>query len=656
MDKENNAQNTADRKQGGKKHMSRKKRAALRRKRIRRAVIAVCVLILLTLAAIFYLNNAVIGGRIYPLSVQTIDLRGSGLTDVNAVARMSGLKEVLLGGNGITDVSRLSRLTECEYIDLTDNPIDAESYETLRKALPDCLILCEAANDTVKEMALGGYPLPDVQVLARVFASHTALETVDLRGSGLTQEQIDALCAQFEQINFIYQADGTSDTVVLNLDSAAEAADALSAVSDAAHVTLTGCGFTPDEYRALRAAFPETEIDCLISLCGQTILSSAQHIDLSGCTADEHLQEDLSVFTSLRTLTLGEMLPSEAVQIEASLMPEKLSYRYNGIEISPELTQIDLRGAEGFSAQELKVLLSVLPRLESVTMDAPSDQEMFDVMAMYQKRVRFLYEISAFGQNFGGSETHIDLGGAVTDEDMSELTALLNALPALEKVDMFESRLSKENMDMLFDGYPQIFFGWTFEMCEGKYVVRTDITAFSTQIGQPVNYYTEEHLEQLRYCKDLQALDLGHNNIKNIDFLYNFPKLKVLILVDNKFSDITPIASLIELEYLEIFMNNAIRDFTPLQNLPLRHLNICFCGDKDNKVTADVFMGITTLERFWASRTYFDKSEGQRMREALPDCTVSVTYGESTGDGWRSGKEYPVIVRMFETGVYEPIP
>ena len=67
-------------------------------------------------------------------------------------------------------------------------------------------------------------------------------------------------------------------------------------------------------------------------------------------------------------------------------------------------------------------------------------------------------------------------------------------------------------------------------------------------------------------------------------------------------------------------------------------------------------MQITTLERFWASRTYFDKEEGQRLSKALPDCTVSVTYGESTGDGWRRGAIYPVIVRMFETGVYEPLP
>jgi hypothetical protein len=152
------------------------------------------------------------------------------------------------------------------------------------------------------------------------------------------------------------------------------------------------------------------------------------------------------------------------------------------------------------------------------------------------------------------------------------------------------------------------------------------------------------------------ALDLGHNNISNIDFLYSFPKLKVLILADNKFSDITPIASLTELEYLELFMNNAVRDFTHLLELPLEHLNICFCGDKENQITADLFMGMTTLKRFWASRSYFDKKEGQRLAKALPKCTVSVTYGESTGDGWRRGEPYQTLERMFETGVYEELP
>ena len=52
--------------------------------------------------------------------------------------------------------------------------------------------------------------------------------------------------------------------------------------------------------------------------------------------------------------------------------------------------------------------------------------------------------------------------------------------------------------------------------------------------------------------------------------------MKVLILAANNITDITPLAKLENLEYLELFLNH-ISDLTPLEGLThLRDLNLCY--------------------------------------------------------------------------------
>ena len=91
-----------------------------------------------------------------------------------------------------------------------------------------------------------------------------------------------------------------------------------------------------------------------------------------------------------------------------------------------------------------------------------------------------------------------------------------------------------------------------------------DQTAFSTLHGDPSDpVHSENDFSILKYCKNLMALDVGHNIIRDVSFLYDLPKLRVLILACNCITDITPVGSLKDLEYLEIFWNQ-IGDISPL--------------------------------------------------------------------------------------------
>ena len=628
------------------------KRLARRKKRIirRTAVLLGCTLILLLA---FYWTVSVIGGRPYLRSAQKIDLRGHGLTDVRSVARLTDLDEALLSGNGFTDVSALASLANCRFIDLTNNPVSAESYAQLRKALPSCVILCEAADDTTASMTLGGHPLPDLERLTKVFSSHSALKTVDLRGSNLRQRDVDVLRSRFPHIAFLYS--GTADTTMLNLGRTEDAAEAISSLSGPTHVTLTGCRFAPEEYAALTAQFPDMTLDCIISLCDVSVLSTAAEIDLSRTVPDASLAQNLRLFPNLRTLILPETLPSEAVRLKESLGLDSVSYLCSGSLISPESTIIDLQEAPWLDASELSLLIDSLPQLKTVVMDSPDDA-MLSVVKAHQGRIHFIYEVTAFGKTFSTGDEVVDFGDSITDDDVESLMALIDQMPGLKEANMYESTLSQASMDRLFDTYPDVFFGWTFRMCKGKYVVRSDITAFCTQLGAPLHEFTQEHLGQLRYCKNMEALDLCHNAITDLEFISGMSKLKLLIIGDNQLTDISPLAKLKELEYLEIFMNYDLTDFSPLSDLPLTDLNIRNPKGKRNQITADPFLSITTLERFWASAGHFNDAEAKRLREALPDCVVCVTLDHSTGDDWRGGGRQEIIERMFDTRIYEPLP
>jgi len=607
----------------------------------------------------FYMNATIIGGQIYMLSAQQIDLRGRGLSGIGGLKRMTGLDEALLSGNRFEDVSELSALENCRYMDLTGNPVSEESYRMLREALPGCFILCEAGDESIEHMALGGYTLPGIDALERVFMSHRALKTVDLRGTTLTAEDAAYLSARFGHITFLFSGQQTKDTHMIAAEGMFEAAQAIAMLGGNGHFTVTGYAFTPDEYRAMSVQFPEAELDCLLVICGRELLpGTVVHMDLTGETADDALMAEMKLLPNLRSLTFAQMLPSEAERWKRELGLEQIEYMFAGQLITPQTTSLDMRGVDGVQADELEVLLNALPGLTEIRMDTP-DEQMLALIEANGERVKFVYDVEAFGMTFSSVSERIDLGGAVTDRNVDELIGLIGKLEHLKEVIMYDSTLSQANMDRLFDGYPDIFFGWTLNLCNGKYIIRTDITAFSTRMGTPRYTFTHKDFVQLRYCKRLLAIDLGHNAIRNLEFLTNFPQLRILILADNDIRDISPLASLTQLEYLELFMNYNLRDFSPLENLPLKHLNVCYCGSSEKKIRADSFIKIKTLERFWASRAFMSSDDAERIRRALPDCQISIAAGGSTDHGWRDGEGsaiFEVIDRMFKSGVYEPLP
>ena len=246
----------------------------------------------------------------------------------------------------------------------------------------------------------------------------------------------------------------------------------------------------------------------------------------------------------------------------------------------------------------------------------------------------------------------VDLGGK-TVQNWNAFYDFLGQLPNLKKVDMFNNILNLKVYRKLNELFPNVSFGCQFRF--GKRRLRTDDTAFSTLWAEGDRKLGYDEISMLSWCRNLYALDIGHNPVKKLDFLYDLPELRVLIVAICDVTDITPIASLKHLEYLEIFHNN-ITDISCLKDMKyLMDLNLVKNKVKDLTPLKE----IKSLQRLWIHLA--DKDDPgvpdaetlKALQEALPNCHIDAE-STSTAGGWREDPHYDVMKKSFGTKKYQP--
>lgn len=250
--------------------------------------------------------------------------------------------------------------------------------------------------------------------------------------------------------------------------------------------------------------------------------------------------------------------------------------------------------------------------------------------------------------SLGKDDTYLDMNGTRIS-DLEKFRLFLRQYPNLSKVDMMSTRLSVANMEKLMADFPQIDFGCTFSFIRGGVSTRTEGYSTFNRLADP--RYPSKKFIPLRHCKHLKALDLGHNEIKDLDFLEPLNDLRILILAQCRIEDISVLSKMENLEYLELF-NNKITDLSPLEGLQnLKHLNLCHNPFTD--ITP--LFKLKSLKRLWISKEYLTKEQVSALEAALPDCKFFYAWGDCTGGGWRGeGGYYPTIMRIFKSGRYEP--
>lgn len=248
--------------------------------------------------------------------------------------------------------------------------------------------------------------------------------------------------------------------------------------------------------------------------------------------------------------------------------------------------------------------------------------------------------------------TYLDLGPKY--KKLSEVEKLLDGYPNLEKVDMFGTPVGWKSVAELEKRYPGVEFGWTLKI--GDHEVRTDATAFSTLHLSGSSTHGQNDIALLRYCKQLRALDFGHNGCNDLSFLADLKELRVLIVAINRITDISPLAGLTKLEYLEMFSNH-VTDISPLKNLThLMDLNISYNDIQDYSPLYEM----PWLKRLWLynstdrnKKTPVPQDVIDTLLEKLPDTEIDYKHNPTAGT-WREHPHFEVIHAMFRADGYVP--
>ena len=334
-----------------------------------------------------------------------------------------------------------------------------------------------------------------------------------------------------------------------------------------------------------------------------------------------------------------------------------------GVDVPQGAESIDLTSLTKVTkqqARELNGALNGLPEVTEVDLRGVSvDRDGQTELLSAHPGIHFRWEVSLAGASVDGDTTVLDIDalGVSAKTELSEIRKAIACLPKLERVTMYRFIYPKDRMESLLADYPNIRFDWSvhWRICEGRTTdLRTDATAFSTLKGrQDPRYTASQIMEYLQYTPDLLAIDVGHNNVSDLSFLSNWPGLKRLICIDSKVpvTDISVLADLPDLEYVELFMQD-IADLTPLAgHEKLLDLNLCHNSIED----FSPLYTCTNLERLYISYNPGLNDEAiAALQAALPNCLIETEVWGSTDAGWREHPRYFTMYKSFQDNVYYP--
>lgn len=292
------------------------------------------------------------------------------------------------------------------------------------------------------------------------------------------------------------------------------------------------------------------------------------------------------------------------------------------------------------------------PAVVDITKQAISLANLDQLHADYPE-TKFLYRLRVFKKNFLYDSTELDFGWNEF-KDMDEMMSYLRYFPNVTSVKCLGSLFTGDEMERFVTAYPGVEY--LFKVKVAHHQIRTDITAFCTKHAlYTENRHDENDLSALKYCRDLVALDFGHNAVTSLEFLRELPKLQILICVDNQITDLTPLESQDELEYLEVFLNEGITDISVLAKLPkLLDLHIGQCSITD----ISPLFELQNLDRLWLPGNPVSEADVAALREAMPNVTINTTaLDHPTAEGWRQNHpRYLKIAEMFQNDKYVPFP
>lgn len=430
---------------------------------------------------------------------------------------------------------------------------------------------------------------------------------------------------------------------------------ALKQFSGLSVIDLTDHELTVEEKQRLKDAFPGAEIKCraYAVLQDKKIYADETEIDLSGDLNVSELKAVLSYLPDVKTVRSDSVIPLDDKEDLIRSFPG-VSFDVTGeceiygIKVTDKTEEIDLKGKE-VDVNQLITYLKRLPAIKKADLHGqgfnPVEQT---ALAEEFPDVHFLWEVTILGKKYDSETEDLDLS------DKKELTAdmMRQAIPlmkGLKRVDMSDCGSTNEELAALREEFPGVKIVWRIHML--RWSTKTDAIAFSDLIRDyDYQRLTDEDIQCLKYCTDLQALDLGHQAITDISVICDYlPELRILILADNKIKDLSPVTKLKHLHYIELFVNPNLKDVSPLGECKeLVDVNISYLDINDISALLD----LPLVERFWIEHTHVPENQINQLRERHPDATVISVGSGSVDQGWRTHPRYYAMKDMYNKQYY----
>ena len=416
-------------------------------------------------------------------------------------------------------------------------------------------------------------------------------------------------------------------------------------------VDLRGSGLDNDGAMALREALPQREILFDVSVQGVKISADTKALELKAEDIRDWdaLAREIGYLPELEKITVnGTVTPEQAAYLleGAGQIPVEYSIVFQGRTILSTDTEADFSDLTSSELGAIKAVLTVLPKIRRVNLDPKSGSSSWtldeaDQLQQFREGLLVNYTTKSFGVSFSLADEVVSFNKKNLKRKVAELKLLLPYLRNVKRVDMENCNIDNETMAALRDEFPQPKLVWRVKV--GAYSVRTDAWMVKFSAGGSKALDDSSALN-LKYCREIKYLDLGHNKIHHMDkFVSCMPDLEVCIMY-NPMSNIKGIENCPKLEFFECYSCN-LKDLSPLAACTeLKHLNVCY-----NYIT-DItpLYGLTKLERLWIGRNDgIPKEQFDTFQELVPNCLVNLTRSNPTGDGWRKDENGAYVPRYL---------
>ena len=484
------------------------------------------------------------------------------------------------------------------------------------------------------------------------------LTELDLRTGELTEAELKRARELFPEAHIlqsiaigdrIFEAD---DTDIVTGSFTSGDIGKFSRFYDLRSVDVSACP-DPELTEALRAAYPSLRVFYSVPLGEETLSDDVRELTLSSAEVPaEELAGALKLLPLAETVTVSgvEYAPAEQLALQRDFPDVQFcwSVRLGDRAVDPDSAVLDLSGTP-VTEETLAALTEagpLLPGLETVELtDGGLSRERLCAFAGEHPEWTIRWRVELCGQEFYTDAEELTWEDApMTAEEVAELEALLPAMRRLKKVNLLRCGIGDEEMDALNKRHPEVEFVWMVQL--SSYGVRTDAEYFCAfNCEYEYDSVADTLFEGLKYCHNMVAVDLGHMHLYgDTSFFLEMPHLRYLIISNCAHDSIPELASLKELEFLELHKAST-RDITQLKECTsLKHLNIVYKRVKSDEVAAadiETLTAMPWLERLYIGANMYRDEQIAALREALPNTRIEILSGENTvGQGWREDKSY----------------